>query len=162
MAMWTQITFDRHREHIFLIAFAGPAVCRVGGSLPGKKDMMDLIKMFLRQKYHGDAGWTVGGTGAGGGWLSGTRRVDPVSQVDTPGGPPAPWGADCWNIATVRYGSRSHDVRRKQNKFERYGTGRDVLKRFGLAARSVQRGESGQSGAFRPVPVGSYGTISAS
>jgi len=52
---------------IFLIAFAGPAVCRVGGSLPGKKDMMDLIKMFLRQKYHGDAGWTVGGTGAGGG-----------------------------------------------------------------------------------------------
>jgi len=54
-------------------------------------------------KYHGDPGWTVGGTGAGGGWLSGTRRVDPVPQVDTPGGPPAPWGADCWNIATVRY-----------------------------------------------------------
>jgi hypothetical protein len=54
-------------------------------------------------KYHGDPGWTVGGTGAGGGWLSGTRRVDPIPQVDTPGGPPAPWGADCWNIATVRY-----------------------------------------------------------
>ena len=55
------------------------------------------------QRYHGDPGWTVGGTGAGGGWLSGTRRVDPVPQVVTPGGPPAIWGADCWNIATVRY-----------------------------------------------------------
>jgi hypothetical protein len=53
--------------------------------------------------YHGDAGWTVGGTGPGGGWLSGTRRVDPVPQVDTPGGPPAIWGADCWNLTTVRY-----------------------------------------------------------
>jgi len=55
------------------------------------------------QRYHGDPGWTVGGTGAGGGWLSGTRRVDPVPQVVTPGGPPAIWGGDCWNIATVRY-----------------------------------------------------------
>lgn len=55
------------------------------------------------RKYHGDAGWTVGGTGPGGGWLSGTTRVDPVPQVDTPGGPPATWGADCWNITTVRY-----------------------------------------------------------
>jgi hypothetical protein len=54
-------------------------------------------------KYHGDPGWTVGGTGRGGGWLSGTTRVDPVPKVDTPGGPPAPWGADCWNITTVRY-----------------------------------------------------------
>jgi prepilin-type processing-associated H-X9-DG protein len=45
----------------------------------------------------------VGGTGPGGGWLSGTRRVDPVPKVDTPGGPPAAWGADCWNITTVRY-----------------------------------------------------------
>jgi prepilin-type N-terminal cleavage/methylation domain-containing protein len=52
------------------------------------------------QKYHGDAGWTVGGTGPGGGWLSGTTRVDPVPK---PGGPPATWGADCWNITTVRY-----------------------------------------------------------
>jgi hypothetical protein len=55
------------------------------------------------RKYHGDPGWTVGGTGPGGGWLSGTRRVDPVPKVDTPGGPPAIWGADCWNITTVRY-----------------------------------------------------------
>jgi prepilin-type processing-associated H-X9-DG protein len=55
------------------------------------------------RKYHGDAGWTVGGTGPGGGWLSGTRRVDPVPKIDTPGGPPAIWGADCWNITTVRY-----------------------------------------------------------
>jgi hypothetical protein len=55
------------------------------------------------KKYHGDPGWTVGGTGPGGGWLSGTRRVDPVPAVETPGGPPAPWGADCWNITTVRY-----------------------------------------------------------
>ena len=54
-------------------------------------------------KYHGDPGWTVGGTGGGGGWLSGTRRVDPVPQVDTPGGGRALWGADCWNITTVRY-----------------------------------------------------------
>jgi prepilin-type N-terminal cleavage/methylation domain-containing protein len=53
--------------------------------------------------WRGDAGWTVGGTGPGGGWLSGTRRVDPVPKVDTPGGPPAAWGADCWNITTVRY-----------------------------------------------------------
>jgi prepilin-type processing-associated H-X9-DG protein len=61
----------------------------------------------------GEASWTVGGTGRdgrwrsgtgrGGGWLSGTTRVDPVPQVDTPGGPPAIWGADCWNITTVRY-----------------------------------------------------------
>jgi len=56
-----------------------------------------------RRRYHGDAGWTVGGTGAGGGWLSGTTRCDPVPQVETLGGPPAPWGADCWNITTVRY-----------------------------------------------------------
>ena len=55
------------------------------------------------QKYHGDAGWTVGGTGPGGGWLSGTTRVDPVPKLSTPGGPPAAWGADCWNITTVRY-----------------------------------------------------------
>ena len=55
------------------------------------------------QKYHGDPGWTVGGTGPGGGWLSGTTRVDPVPNVSTPGGPPAIWGADCWNITTVRY-----------------------------------------------------------
>ncbi len=53
--------------------------------------------------YHGDPGWTVGGTGPGGGWLSGTRRVDPVPQVEVPGGTPATWGADCWNITTVRY-----------------------------------------------------------
>jgi hypothetical protein len=53
--------------------------------------------------WHGDAGWTVGGTGSGGGWLSGTRRVDPVPRVEVPGGPPANWGADCWNITTVRY-----------------------------------------------------------
>ena len=55
------------------------------------------------QKYHGDPGWTVGGTGPGGGWLSGTTRVDPVPKLSTPGGPPAAWGADCWNITTVRY-----------------------------------------------------------
>ena len=24
-------------------------------------------------------------------------------QLDTPGGPPKSWGADCWNITTVRY-----------------------------------------------------------
>jgi len=54
-------------------------------------------------KYRGDAGWTVGGTGAGGGFLSGTRRVDPVPEVTVPGGPPAPWGADCWNLTVVRY-----------------------------------------------------------
>ncbi|MBC8876584.1 MAG: DUF1559 domain-containing protein [Planctomycetes bacterium] len=56
-----------------------------------------------RAKYHGDPGWTVGGTGAGGGFLSGTTRVDPVPPVATPGGPPSVWGADCWNITTVRY-----------------------------------------------------------
>jgi type II secretory pathway pseudopilin PulG len=55
------------------------------------------------QKYRGDAGWTVGGTGAGGGFLSGTRRVDPVPEVIVPGGPPSPWGADCWNLTVVRY-----------------------------------------------------------
>jgi prepilin-type processing-associated H-X9-DG protein len=55
------------------------------------------------KKYHGDPGWSVGGTGPGGGWLSGTRRVDPVPKVGTLGGPPAIWGADCWNITTVRY-----------------------------------------------------------
>ncbi len=54
-------------------------------------------------KYHGDAGWTVGGTGAGGGWLSGTRRCDPVPPRDAAGGPPARWDADCWNLTTVRY-----------------------------------------------------------
>ncbi len=61
-------------------------------------------------RYNGHPGWTCDrashdyrGTGSGGGWLSGTRRVDPVPQVDTPGGPPAAWGADCWNITTVRY-----------------------------------------------------------
>jgi len=56
-----------------------------------------------RAKYHGDPGWTVGGTGTGGGFLSGTTRVDPVPAVLTPGGPPSVWGADCWNITTVRY-----------------------------------------------------------
>jgi len=56
-----------------------------------------------RAKYHGDPGWTVGGTGAGGGFLSGTTRVDPVPPVLRPGGPPSVWGADCWNITTVRY-----------------------------------------------------------
>jgi hypothetical protein len=55
------------------------------------------------KKYHGDPGWSVGGTGTGGGWLSGTRRADPIPKADVPGGPPAPWGADCWNITTVRY-----------------------------------------------------------
>ncbi|GEM_PF-1380607 len=54
-------------------------------------------------KYHGDPGWTVGGTGLGGGFLSGTKRSDPVPRVATPGGPPEPWGADCWNVTTVRY-----------------------------------------------------------
>ena len=64
----------------------------------------------ITTKYHGDPGWThdrTSGhypeTGSGGGWLSGTRRVDPVPKVDQPGGPPAAWGADCWNITTVRY-----------------------------------------------------------
>jgi len=57
----------------------------------------------IRTRYHGDPGWTVGGTGPGGGFLSGTRRVDPVPLLETPGGPPQPWGADCWNITTVRY-----------------------------------------------------------
>jgi len=56
-----------------------------------------------RAKYHGDPGWTKGGTGAGGGFLSGTTRIDPVPHVATPGGPPSVWGADCWNITTVRY-----------------------------------------------------------
>jgi len=56
-----------------------------------------------RQGYHGDAGWTVGGTANGGGWLSGTRRCGPVPTLDELGGPPAPWGADCWNLNTVRY-----------------------------------------------------------
>jgi type II secretory pathway pseudopilin PulG len=56
-----------------------------------------------RTQYHGDPGWTVGGTGPGGGFLSGTTRVDPVPLLETPGGPPKPWGADCWNITTVRY-----------------------------------------------------------
>ena len=62
-------------------------------------------------KYHGDPGWTnvrSGDgqdtfTGNGGGWLSGTRRVDPIPQVTMPGGLPAPWDGDCWNIAVVRY-----------------------------------------------------------
>jgi prepilin-type N-terminal cleavage/methylation domain-containing protein len=54
-------------------------------------------------KYHGDPGWTVGGTGNGGGFLSGTTRFDPLPPVPTLGGPPSVWGADCWNIATVRY-----------------------------------------------------------
>jgi hypothetical protein len=55
------------------------------------------------KRYHGDPGWTVGGTGRGGGWLSGTRRADPVPQVEGPGGAPARWNADCWNITTIRY-----------------------------------------------------------
>jgi hypothetical protein len=53
--------------------------------------------------YHGDPGWTVGGTGPGGGFLSGTTRADRVPRVAKPGDPPAPWGADCWNITTIRY-----------------------------------------------------------
>jgi hypothetical protein len=57
----------------------------------------------LSTKYHGDPGWTVGRTGSGGGFLSGTTRADPVPRAEAPGGPPAPWGADCWNITTVRY-----------------------------------------------------------
>jgi hypothetical protein len=64
-------------------------------------------------QYHGDPGWTrmdEGNTGLGGGWLSGTRRVDPVPQVTAPGGPPAIWGADCWNITTVRYPPNSKRV----------------------------------------------------
>jgi hypothetical protein len=55
------------------------------------------------KKYHGDPGWSVGGTGPGGGWLSGTTRIDPVPQVTVPGRWPATWGADCWNVTTVRY-----------------------------------------------------------
>ncbi len=55
------------------------------------------------RRYHGDAGWTAGGTAGGGGWLSGTRRCDPIPIIAEPGGPPAPWGADCWNLTTVRY-----------------------------------------------------------
>lgn len=55
------------------------------------------------KRHHGDPGWTVGGTGPGGGWLSGTNRVDGVPKLKTAGGPPLPWGADCWNITTVRY-----------------------------------------------------------
>ncbi len=57
----------------------------------------------VKTGYHGDPGWTVGGTGPGGGFLSGTTRVDPVPQLRTPGDPPKPWGADCWNLTTVRY-----------------------------------------------------------
>jgi len=57
----------------------------------------------IRTRYHGDPGWTVGGTGPGGGFLSGTMRVDPVPLLETPGDRPQPWGADCWNITTVRY-----------------------------------------------------------
>jgi type II secretory pathway pseudopilin PulG len=63
-----------------------------------------------RHKYRGDAGWTVGGTGAGGGFLSGTRRVDPVPEVIVPGGPPSPWDADCWNITVVRYPPNRRNV----------------------------------------------------
>jgi hypothetical protein len=62
------------------------------------------------EKYHGDPGWTVGGTAAGGGWLSGTTRVDPVPKVTVPGGLPGTWGADCWNITTVRYGPNGKRV----------------------------------------------------
>ena len=65
--------------------------------------LLDQNNRAKSQKYHGDAGWTVGGTGPGGGWLSGTTRGDPVPKVSTAGGPPATWGADCWNITTVRY-----------------------------------------------------------
>ncbi len=56
-----------------------------------------------RTGYHGDSGWTVGGTGPGGGWLSGTRRCDPVPKIDIRDGLPAAWGADCWNLTTVHY-----------------------------------------------------------
>lgn len=45
----------------------------------------------------------MGGTGAGGGFLSGTTRFDPVPPVTRPGGPPSVWGADCWNVTAVRY-----------------------------------------------------------
>lgn len=55
------------------------------------------------RRFHGDPGWTVGGTGAGGGWLSGTRRVDRIPSVTPRRGSSQPWGADCWNITTVRY-----------------------------------------------------------
>ena len=85
---------------------------RIADCLDGTSNIMIVAEQsdWLRdrneaqsRKYHGDPGWTVGGTGPGGGWLSGTRRVDPVPKLSTPGGPPAIWGADCWNITTVRY-----------------------------------------------------------
>jgi hypothetical protein len=57
------------------------------------------------KSYHGDPGWTVGGTGPGGGFLSGTTRGDRVPHVTPLGAPAAPWNADCWNITTVRYGA---------------------------------------------------------
>jgi hypothetical protein len=68
-----------------------------------QSDWLRDRNLNLPGKYHGDPGWTVGGTGSGGGWLSGTARVDPVPKVSPPKGPPAIWGADCWNITTVRY-----------------------------------------------------------
>jgi type II secretory pathway pseudopilin PulG len=68
-----------------------------------QSDWLRDLNAKIKTRYHGDPGWTVGGTGPGGGWLSGTRRVDPVPLLETPGGPPKPWGADCWNITTVRY-----------------------------------------------------------
>lgn len=60
------------------------------------------------RRYHGDPGWTVGGTGPGGGWLSGTKRADRVPWANFSDAPrlpqmAPPWGADCWNITTVRY-----------------------------------------------------------
>jgi len=68
-----------------------------------QSDWLRDLNPASSRKYHGDPGWTVGGTGAGGGFLTGTRRFDPVPQVARPGGSPSPWGADCWNINVVRY-----------------------------------------------------------
>jgi len=83
------------------------AVCTDGSSntmiVAEQSDWLRDQTRASTQRYHGDPGWTVGGTGPGGGWLSGTTRVDPIPAVSTPGGPPAIWGADCWNITTVRY-----------------------------------------------------------
>jgi hypothetical protein len=85
---------------------------RIQGCTDGTSNVMIVAEQgdWLRDqdrnavaKYHGDPGWTVRGTGPGGGFLSGTTRADPVPRVATPGGPPSPWGADCWNITTVRY-----------------------------------------------------------
>ena len=90
-------------------------------SLPAREDR----RLHRRNRKHDDRGRAVGLAAATGtqlrrtsitairldgrrdraGWWLAVRhrRVDPVPQVDTPGGPPAIWGADCWNITTVRY-----------------------------------------------------------